>query len=206
MRAWVAQVQDASTVTQLLRASGSNREALDGLFSILYDELRRVAHRQLLGQPRDATLNTTALIHEAYLRMVDQTQVDWEDRARFFSYAARTMRAIIVDYARRRGAQKRGGRLARLPFDDSDLPIDVQADAILAVDDALTRLARVSDRLSQIVECRFFGGLSLEETAAALGVSDRTVRRDWVKAKAWLYDDLCAEKTGDQRVGSEDPC
>ncbi|HET8622188.1 MAG TPA: sigma-70 family RNA polymerase sigma factor [Gemmatimonadales bacterium] len=197
MRAWVAQVQDASTVTQLVRASGGgSREALDRLFAVLYDELRRVAHRQLLGQPRGATLNTTALIHEAYLRMVDQTQVDWEDRARFFGYAARTMRAIIVDYARRRGAQKRGGRLARLPFDDADLPIDVQADAILAVDEALTRLARMSERLSQIVECRFFGGMSLDETAAALSVSDRTVRRDWIKAKAWLYDELCGEKAG----------
>jgi RNA polymerase sigma factor (TIGR02999 family) len=166
------------------------------LFAVLYDELRRIAHRQLLGQPRGATLNTTALIHEAYLRMVDQTQVDWEDRARFFGYAARTMRAIIVDYARRRGAQKRGGRLARLPFDDADLPIDVQADAILAVDEALTRLARVSERLSQIVECRFFGGMSLDETAAALSISDRTVRRDWIKAKAWLYDELCGETAG----------
>jgi RNA polymerase sigma factor (TIGR02999 family) len=193
----VAQVQDASTVTQLLRASGGgSREALDGLFSILYDELRRVAHRQLLGQPRDATLNTTALIHEAYLRMVDQTQVDWEDRARFFGYAARTMRAIIVDYARRRGAQKRGGGLTRLPFDDPDLPIEAQADAILAVDDALTRLARVSERLSRIVECRFFGGLSIEETAAALSLSDRTVRRDWIKAKAWLYDQLYGRTAG----------
>jgi RNA polymerase sigma factor (TIGR02999 family) len=166
------------------------------LFSVLYDELRRVAHRQLLGQPRDATLNTTALIHEAYLRMVDQTHVEWEDRARFFGYAARTMRAIIVDYARRRGAQKRGGRLARLPFDDPDLPIEAQADAILAVDDALTRLAGMSERLSQIVECRFFGGMNIDETAAALSLSERTVRRDWTKAKAWLYDELCARPVG----------
>ncbi|MGH7630420.1 MAG: ECF-type sigma factor, partial [Gemmatimonadales bacterium] len=171
-------MQDAQTVTQLLRASRSGSgDDLDRLFSLLYDELRRIAHRQLLGQPRDGTLNTTALIHEAYLRMVDQTQADWEDRARFFAYAARTMRAIIVDSARRRCARKRGGHLSHVSFDDRDLPVEAQADAILAVDTALTRLTEVSERLSRIVECRFFGGMSLDETAVALSVSDRTVRR-----------------------------
>ena len=190
-------MQDAPTVTQLLRASrGGNREALDRLFSLLYDELRRVAHRQLLGQQREATLNTTALIHEAYLRMVDQHQADWEDRAHFFGYAARTMRAIIVDYARRRCAQKRGGRLTHVSFDDRDLPVESQAEMIVAVDAALTRLTEVSERLGRIVECRFFGGMSLDETAAALQVSDRTVRRDWIKAKTWLYSELCEETAG----------
>lgn len=190
-------MQDAPTVTQLLRASrGGNREALDRLFSLLYDELRRVAHRQLLGQQGDATLNTTALIHEAYLRMVDQHQADWEDRAHFFGYAARTMRTIIVDYARRRGAGKRGGRMTRLSFDDSDLPIEAQAEAIVAVDDALTQLSELSERLGRVVECRFFGGMSIDETAAALNVTDRTVRRDWIKAKAWLYQALSGEAAG----------
>jgi len=190
-------VQDTQTVTQLLRASrGGSREALDGLFSLLYDELRRIAHRQLGGQARGGTLNTTALIHEAFLRMVDQTQVDWDDRAHFFGYAARTMRAIIVDYARRRCAQKRGGRLTHISFDDSDLPVETQAEVIVAVDAALTRLAEVSERLSRLVECRFFGGMSIEETATALSISDRTVRRDWIKAKAWLYDELWGENAG----------
>lgn len=187
-------MQDAPTATQLLRASrGGNREALDRLFSLLYDELRRVAHRQLLGQRHDATLSTTALIHEAYLRMVDQHQADWEDRAHFFAYAARTMRTIVVDYARRRSATKRGGRMTRLSFEDSDLPIEAQAEMIVAVDHALTRLAEVDERLSRIVECRFFGGMSVDETAAALSVADRTVRRDWIKAKAWLYEALSGE-------------
>jgi len=190
-------VQDTHTVTQLLRASrGGSREAFDGLFSLLYDELRRIAHRQLAGQPRDRTLNTTALIHEAYLRMVDQTQVDWEDRAHFFAYAARAMRAIIVDYARRRCAQKRGGHLAHVSFDDRDLPVEAQAEMIVAVDTALTQLTEVSERLGRIVECRFFGGMSLDEIAAALRVSDRTVRRDWIKAKTWLYSELCEETAG----------
>jgi RNA polymerase sigma factor (TIGR02999 family) len=183
-----------TTATQLLRESrGGSREALDGLFSLLYDELRRIAHRQLRDQSRDGTLNTTALIHEAYLRMVDQAQVNWDDRARFFAYAATTMRAIIVDYARRRSSLKRGGRLPHVSFDDRDLPVELQADVIVAVDAALTRLAEMSDRLSRIVECRFFGGMSVEETAAALEVSDRTVRRDWIKAKAWLYGELWGE-------------
>jgi RNA polymerase sigma factor (TIGR02999 family) len=187
-------VHDTQTATQLLRASrGGSREALDGLFSLLYDELRRIAHRQLGAQAGDRTLNTTALIHEAYLRMVDQTQVDWNDRPRFFAYAARTMRAIIVDYARRRCAGKRGGRLPHISFEDSDLPVETQAEVIVAVDEALTRLAELSDRLSRIVECRFFGGMSMDETAAALSISDRTVRRDWIKAKAWLYGELWGE-------------
>jgi RNA polymerase sigma factor (TIGR02999 family) len=191
------QVQDASTATQLLKASrDGSREAFDHLFSLLYDELRRVAHRQLLSQQRDATLNTTALIHEAYLRMVDHDQVTWEDRAHFFAYAARVMRAIIVDYARRRGALKRGGLMSRLPFDDADLPVDAQADVVVAIDHALTHLAEVNERLSHVVECRFFGGMSIEEIAAALGVTDRTVRRDWIKAKAWLYLALSEEPAG----------
>jgi RNA polymerase sigma factor (TIGR02999 family) len=166
------------------------------LFSLLYDELRRVAHRQLVGQQRDATLNTTALIHEAYLRMVDQGQAEWEDRAHFFGYAARVMRAVIVDYARRRGARKRGGSMTRLSFEDSDLPVEAQADAIVAIDHALTQLAELNERLSQVVECRFFGGLSVDETATALRVADRTVRRDWIKAKAWLYEALSEETAG----------
>jgi RNA polymerase sigma factor (TIGR02999 family) len=190
-------VQDAPTATQLLKASrDGSREAFDHLFSLLYEELRRVAHRQLLSQNRDATLNTTALIHEAYLRMVDQDQVTWEDRAHFFAYAARVMRAIIVDYARRRGAQKRGGLMRRFPFDDADLPVDAQADVVVAVDHALTQLADVNERLSRVVECRFFGGLGIDQIAAALGVTDRTVRRDWIKAKAWLYEALSGEPAG----------
>lgn len=186
-----AQVQDTGTVTQLLKASrGASRDALDLLYSLLYDEVRRIAHHRLVSQPSDWTLNTTALIHEAYLRMVDQTQIDWDDRAHFFAYAARTMRAVIVDHARRRQAVKRGGNVRRVSFDDQDIPVESQAELVMAVDEALDRLTTVSERLSRIVECRFFGGLTIDETADALGVSERTVRRDWIKAKAWLYGDL----------------
>lgn len=197
VRSGAVQVHDSSTVTQLLKASrGAGRDVLDLLYSLLYDELRRIAHHRLVGQPRDGTLNTTALIHEAYLRMVDQSQVDWQDRAHFFAYAARTMRAVIVDHARRRLAKKRGGKVQRVSFDDPNLPVEGQAELIIAVHDALDRLTIVSERLSRIVECRFFGGLSIEETADALGLSERTVRRDWFKAKAWLYGDLARGVAG----------
>jgi RNA polymerase sigma factor (TIGR02999 family) len=190
-------VQDAGTVTQLLKASrGASRDALDLLYSLLYEELRRIAHHRLASQPRDGTLNTTALIHEAYMRMVDHAQVDWDDRAHFFAYAARTMRAVIVDHARRRLAKKRGGTVQRVSFDDPNLPVDTQAELVIAVDDALGRLTAVSERLSRIVECRFFGGLTIEETADALGLSERTVRRDWIKAKAWLYGNLAGDAAG----------
>lgn len=192
-----AHVVEAQTVTQILRASRSgSRPAVDRLFALLYDELRGVAHRQLDAGARGVTLNTTALINEAYLRMVDQTQASWEDRAHFFAYASSTMRTVVVDYARRRGAKKRGGDMQRLSFEDRDLPVEDQAEMIVAVDDALTRLAQVSERLCRIVECRFFGGMSVDETATALAVSDRTVRRDWIKAKAWLYAALYGEAAG----------
>lgn len=187
-------MHDPGTVTELLKATrGASRDVLDVLYSLLYDELRRIAHSRLAGQPHERTLNTTGLIHDAYLRMVDQSQVDWHDRKHFFAYAARTMRTVIVDYARRRAAEKRGGHVPHVAFDDHDLPVDAQADLILTIDEALGRLTAVSERLTRIVECRFFAGLSVEETAAALGLSDRTVRRDWIKAKALLHRDLAAE-------------
>jgi RNA polymerase sigma factor (TIGR02999 family) len=182
------------TITSILQqARGGSREAVDQVFPVLYEELRRLAHLQLRGQPPDSTLNTTALIHEAYLRLVDQTSADWSDRAHFFAYSARAMRSVLVDYARQRSTGKRGGNAVHLSLDDNDLPIEQQADLLIGLDEALTRLGALSERLCQTVECRFFGGMTEEETAAVLGVSDRTVRRDWLKAKAWLYADLSGE-------------
>ena len=179
------------TITAILReARAGSREAVDRIFPVLYDELRRMAHRQLRSQAHGSTLNTTALIHESYLRLVDQSSAGWEDRAHFFSYSARAMRSVLVDYARQRSTRKRGGDAIHLSLDDSDLPVEQQADLLVALDDALTRLGDLSERLCRTVECRFFGGMTEEETAAVLGVSDRTVRRDWLKAKAWLYADL----------------
>ena len=183
-------------ITDLLIAWRSGeRGAFDRLFSLVYDELRRVAHRQLGREREGHTLDTTALVNEAYLRLVDQTRAQWADRAQFFAVAARAMRRILVDHARRHQALKRGGAPARVSFDDDALAdaarvADERADTLLALDDALTRLADLDERLCRVVECRFFAGFTEEETAEVLAITPRTVRRDWVKAKGWLYQAL----------------
>ncbi len=174
-------------ITGLLLAwRGGDGSAFDRLFPLVYAELRRIAHRQLGRERSDHTLGTTALVHEAYLKLVDQTRAQITDRAHFFAVAARAMRRILVDYARRHRAAKRGGAATSVSLDETTVVADQRADALLALDEALMRLADVDDRLSRVVECRFFGGLTEDETADALGITARTVRRDWVKAKGWL--------------------
>jgi RNA polymerase sigma factor (TIGR02999 family) len=178
-------------ITGLLLAwRGGDAAALDQLFPLVYDELRRIAHRQLGRERPDHTFSTTALVHEAYLRLVDQGRAQWADRAQFFAIAARVMRRVLVDYARQHLAGKRVGRRERVTLDDQELSVDGRADLLVAVDEALDQLAVLDERASQVVECRFFGGLTEEETAGALGVNPRTVRRDWVKAKVWLAEAL----------------
>jgi RNA polymerase sigma factor (TIGR02999 family) len=182
-------------ITQILRelrdgASGA-REAL---LPLVYAELHAMAHRRLSPGGRDVTLDTTALVHEAYVRLFDRTQLEWNDRRHFFSVAAIAMRQIIVDHARRRGAAKRGGELRRVDLDASNLAIEQQADEIVALNDALSRLSRLDERLGRIVELRFFGGLSVEEVAEVMGLSERTVKRDWRKARALLYQAITAEE------------
>jgi RNA polymerase sigma factor (TIGR02999 family) len=174
----------------LLELRGGDESVVDALFSLLYDDLRAIAHRQL-GQERPGhTLSTTALVHEAYERLVDQTRTEWEDRAHFCAVAARAMRRILVDYARRRHALKRGEGQRPLPLDEGRITVEEQAELLLSLDQALDRLGALSERFCRVVEMRFFGGMTEEETARALDVSVRTVRRDWVKAKAWLYKEL----------------
>ena len=182
---------------RLLTLRGSSEPAAwDELLPLVYDELRAIAHRQLRRERGDHTLNTTALVHEVYLRLVDQKRASWEDRAHFFAIAARVMRRVLIDYARRHCAAKRAGPGGRGPVpldraaEEALVAADERADVLLALDDALTRLAAVDPRLVQVVECRFFGDLTEEETATALGVTSRTVRRDWIKAKTWLRDAL----------------
>lgn len=170
--------------------------ALDRLMPAVYEELRRIAQRQLREQRAGHTLNTTALVHEAYLKLVDQRCVAWTGRAHFFGVAARAMRQILVNHAHKHGTKKRGGRWRRIPFDEAVMAVEEQADMVLALDEALTRLAALNERLSRVVECRFFGGMTEEEVATALGVSDRTVRRDWLKARLWLYTELVEDATG----------
>jgi RNA polymerase sigma factor (TIGR02999 family) len=176
-----------------------SRESIDRLVPLLYQELRTIAHRQIARQPRGGTLDTTALVHEAYFRLVDQTRTDWADRAQFFAIASRVMRRILVDHARRRRAAKRGGARVAVTLGAADghdsLTVsiaDERADTLLAVDSALTRLAEQESRLARVVECRFFGGLTDAETGAVLGITERTVQRDWAKAKDWLYQELRA--------------
>lgn len=170
-------------------------EAMGRLVPLVYEQLRGIAHRQLQAEPTGHTLTTTALVHEAYLRLVDQSRVQWQDRAHFFAIASGAMRRILIDYARRHRAVRRGGLADRTPpkpvsLDAVELPVAERADALVAVDEALERLAAVDARAAQVVECRFFGGLTEAETAAALGVSERTVAREWSLAKGWLYGEL----------------
>jgi RNA polymerase sigma factor (TIGR02999 family) len=178
-------------VTGLLLAwRAGDATALDRLFPLVYDELHRIAHRQLGREPAGHTLATTALVHEAYLKLVDQNRAQWNERSQFFAIAARAMRRILVDYARQHLAGKRGGGKERVDLDAEILSLDQRADVLVAVDEALDRLREVDERASRVVECRFFGGYTEEETAGTLGINERTVRRDWVRAKAWLYDAL----------------
>jgi RNA polymerase sigma factor (TIGR02999 family) len=177
-------------VTDLLLAWRQAGAAPDRLFSLVYHELHRIAHRQIAREGRDHTLATTGLVHEAYLKLVDQSRTAWGDRGHFFAIATQVMRRILVDYARHRRAEKRGGELERVDLEDVSIPMEQRPDVLLALDEALTRLATEHERLAQVVECRFFGGLNEEETALALEVTSRTVRRDWVKAKAWLHQAL----------------
>ena len=190
-----------------MRACRQDQEGSDlmrQLFPLVYGELRRVAHRQLGAEPAGHTLSTTAVVHEAYLKLAGQPRAQWRDRGQFFAVAAVAMRRILVDYARRHRAARRGGGRQPLALDALDVDTAVagqpgaevqvaateRAETLIALEEALERLAGLNERLSRVVECRFFAGLTEEETAAALAVTARTVRRDWVKAKAWLYEEL----------------
>ena len=185
--------QEITAALSMLRRGAP--EALEGLLPLVYTELRRIAHRQLAAEAVGHTLNTTALVHEAYLKLKDQTHAEWVNREQFFAIAARVMRRILVDYARKHWAQCRGGPGRRaLAIDDAEqaglLAVADRATELLALDEALERLTAMDPRLGRVVECRFFGGLSEEETARALGVSQRTVSRDWSMARGWLHGEL----------------
>lgn len=182
--------RDADITTQLLAWRAGEASAGERLFPLVYEQLRRIAHRQMAGERLGHTLDTTGLVHEAYLKLVDQTRADWTDRAHFFAVAATAMRRILVDYARRYRTDKRGGAPRRVSLTDSMLVAEQRADTLLAVDEALVELAGIDARVSRVVECRFFAGLTEEETAEVLGITARTVRRDWTKAKGWLHRTL----------------
>jgi len=183
-----------SEVTRLLRSWGSgNKEAFDQLIPIVYDELHRLAHMYIAKERAEILLDTTALINEAYLRLADLNELEWQDRSHFFAVSARQMRRILVDYARRRKAQKRGGSVLRVTLDEGLLGNDERDVDLLVLDEALATLATFDERKSRVVELRFFGGLSVKETAAALSVSKDTVFRDWRLAKSWLLREMSRE-------------
>ena len=182
-------------VTRLLESlRGGDRDALDALFPLVYDELRRLARRQLARERPGHTLDSVALVNEAYLKLVDGDGVRLANRAHFFAVSARAMRAILVDHARARNAAKRGGGGVPVPLDEvAELLSDEQAEHLEALDDGLARLGEVNAEATRVVECLYFGGLTLEETAAALDMSVATVRRRWSFAKAWLGRALRAD-------------
>lgn len=174
-------------VTRLLSgARAGDPQALGALWELVYEELHHIAHHQLRRMRPGETINTTALVHEAYLKLGDPADAEWENRTHFFSVAARAMRHILVDYARRQQAEKRGGGDVDVRLDEAVIQVGARSEIFLGIDAALTQLAQLNERLSQIVEYRFFGGMTEQEIADLLDLSPRTVRRDWRKAKAWL--------------------
>jgi RNA polymerase sigma factor (TIGR02999 family) len=178
-------------VTLLLQEwSEGDENALAKLMPLVHDELHRLAHQHMRRESAGHVLQTSALINEAYLRLVDQPQIRWQGRAHFFGIAARLMRHILVDDARKRNASKRGGSLIQVPLDEANKIIQEQAANVAALDDALQRLEAIDERQGKIVELRFFGGLSIEETAQVLKVSPGTVMRDWTFARAWLRNEM----------------
>lgn len=182
----VAASQQRAATDLVLQLVHDDPATVNELLPLVYGELRRLAQRYMRHERPDHTLTTTALVHEAYLRLVDQTRVQWQDRNHFLGIAAIAMRRILVEHARRRNVQRRGGDRQRVSLSDLSIAQDDSADTLLALDEAMVRLAALSPRLVRVVECRYFLGLTEEETAAALEITSRTVRRDWIKAKGWL--------------------
>ena len=179
-------LRDERTPDVLTELRSRAQHSLDQVVALTYQELRAIAHRRLAARGPGGTLSTTALVHEAYLKLVDQSRAGWQDLAHFRALASLAMRNILVDRARERTALKRGGVRRQITLDDEVMAFEDQAEMLLQLNDALERLATVDPRLAQVVDCRFFGGLTEQETAEALGLTTRTVQRDWVKARVLL--------------------
>jgi RNA polymerase sigma factor (TIGR02999 family) len=182
---------DTDVTRALVELSEGDPQALNRVLPIVYDHLRRLAERALRGERTDHTLSPTALVHEAYLKLVQLDRISWQGRAHFFGACAQVMRRILIGYARMKKAEKRGGTAAEpVPIDDVILAAAERPDELVALDEALTRLAALNDRQARIVECRFFAGMDVEQTAEVLGISSATVKRDWTAARAWLNREL----------------
>ena len=181
----------AGIVTGLFTdARRGDRAAFDRLFQLAYEELKSVARRELRRERAGDALHATGLVHEAYLKLMDQAEMEWQGRAHFLAIAARAMRQILIDYSRRRLSRKRGGDWQRVTLTSERTALKVQLDELLALDSALSRLGSIDERARRVVEYRFFGGLSEKEIACLLGVTERTVQREWARARAWLYKEL----------------
>jgi RNA polymerase sigma factor (TIGR02999 family) len=178
--------RDARAPDVLTELRSRAQHSLDQVVALTYQELRAIAHRRLAARGPGGTLSTTALVHEAYLKLVDQSRAGWQDLAHFRALASLAMRHVLVDRARERSALKRGGARRQITLDDEVMALEDQAEMLLQLNDALERLATVDPRLGRVVDCRFFGGLTEQETAEALGLTTRTVQRDWVKARVLL--------------------
>ncbi|TVR17883.1 MAG: sigma-70 family RNA polymerase sigma factor [Balneolaceae bacterium] len=180
--------QEQGELTELLNSLSGDSAAMNKALPIVYDELRNLAHRQLRGERKDHTLNTTALVHEAYLKLINHPpDGDWDGRRHFFGIAARAMRQILVNYAMMRNRKKRSGNLSLQPFEDEIYLSQEKAEELLVLDEALKELEKLNERQGRVVECRYFAGYNVEETAEILGISPATVKRDWTTARAWLY-------------------
>lgn len=178
-------------ITQLLNdVSSGNKEAYNKLYPLVYEKLKTIARRQLNSEYSNRTLSNTGLVHEAYEKMIDQNTVSYNGRTHFYAISARSMRQILVDYARKRSAQKRGGDNQKITLDEGTLNIEDHADTIIEIDDLMDKLKLLDRRMHQIVELRFFGGLSIEDTADSLDISASTVNREWIKARGWFYQQM----------------
>jgi len=185
---------DKSQITTLLQAHASGDEhALDDLIPLVYNEMHNMAEGRLIGERPDHTYSATALVHEAYLKLVDFNRIDWKNRNHFFAIASQIMRNILVDYAVKQNAQKRGGDRKKVTLGEKHIKWELNLEEIISIDQALKKLEKLDERQSKVVECRFFGGLTIEETANTLGISEPTVSRDWKMARAWLNRELSLE-------------
>lgn len=182
-----------SRITKLLKAHKSgDGEALDQLIPLVYSEMQMMAEGRMRGERPNHTFSATALVHEAYLKLLDFNRIDWQNRSHFFAIASQIMRNILVDYAVKQNAQKRGGDRYRVTLGEEHIKQEINLEEILSVDHALKKLEKIDERQARVVECRFFGGLTIEETANTLGISEPTVSRDWKVARAWLNRELGA--------------
>lgn len=185
---------DTARITELLEAHASGENgALDRLMPLVYDEMQQMARHRLLGEKSGHTFNTTDLVHEAYLKLIDFNRINWQNRKHFYGIASQIMRNILVDYAVKQQAQKRGGKQQRVTLGEADAVTEMNIHELLSIHNALKRLEEIDERQVRVVECRFFGGLTIEETAEALEISTPTVSRDWKMARAWLNRELSLE-------------